>query len=784
MTAPPGAIRSAASKRDLLLSAINVQVEQEHFTAWVLPYTNEDAYDQLRSRPDIFVYRRHREPPEGQVLVIPLQSEPLDGMGEPVSFVSRRQLRVLATLLERRLPIVLPKLELRRCFGGLERVRTSDDLMDQSFHRAQIARPRALALFHKWNRTRFRVQTEFLPGRGPLLAMTVELGQRFSIEGTAADLIDAGFLLDGLGLVKLGEDEDEAWLGRVTGREGDKLVVAGADGEILVDPRTSRVDPSMEVFSTLVPQVLEVGDLRRYEEAEHALLTEQFSGERHLRRLSDVASYFARTGPVQIARGLSVSFGDLISVSFSGHEPSAVQLPPVEYCFSPDGTSTDTIPFRGLEQRGPADSLRFRPKEPKLLIVYPAEARADAERFIHRLVDGMGSEGKERFARGFASTYRLTKVLPQFLPLNLPPVASRKTGEFYVKALADSFDPNNRPDMVFVIVRDEDAWIEYGNPYTASKAYLLGQGIPSQEMRLSKIRSSPGNYQYILEDIAVATYAKMGGSPWTLKPASHDIREIVLGMAYAELGGRFSSKRRFMGITTVFASDGTYLLAAKSPQCRYEEYPAVLAATVKDTLARLVKEYGWGDGKPVRLVFHSVKPLTRNDIATVAKTAVQELGNQARFEAAYLTVVREHPLKVLAPAARGRRAVVEFGSGRFGYSLVGQGVPERGVVVNLGNSRRLVCVHGSVLAAREGAGIPQPLLLKLDGASTYRDMSALAQQVYQFTGLSWGSMKPVSEPVTIHYARLIAKMVARLDGHPQWSDNVLDTHLRNKRWFL
>jgi hypothetical protein len=64
-------------------------------------------------------------------------------------------------------------------------------------------------------------------------------------------------------------------------------------------------------------------------------------------------------------------------------------------------------------------------------------------------------------------------------------------------------------------------------------------------------------------------------------------KEIVLGMAHAEFGGRSRARKRYMGITTVFTSDGTYLLAASSRRCPYEEYPEALAASVKDVLHRL-----------------------------------------------------------------------------------------------------------------------------------------------------------------------------------------------------
>lgn len=105
-------------------------------------------------------------------------------------------------------------------------------------------------------------------------------------------------------------------------------------------------------------------------------------------------------------------------------------------------------------------------------------------------------------------------------------------------------------------------------------------------------------------------------------------------------------------------------------------------------------------------------------------------------------------------------------------------------MVDLGDHKRLLCVNGPLLMKREGESIPHPLQIELHRRSTYTDMTALTRQVFHFTGLSWKSMLPVTEPVTIYYPYLIAKMLGRLSTLPGWSDDLLDTRLRRSRWFL
>jgi len=398
------------------------------------------------------------------------------------------------------------------------------------------------------------------------------------------------------------------------------------------------------------------------------------------------------------------------------------------------------------------------------------------------LRDGVGGNGSQRFGRGLLGIYRLTRLNTRFATVALP--ASGPVGQRYIDVLRDQLGTERAPDIVLVVVRDQDAFVETDNPYWRAKAFLLAQGIPSQEVRLSVVRSRRSQLPYILENIAVAIYAKLGGSPWTIRPTLPLTKEVVIGMAHAQFGGRYSPLRRIMGVTTVFSSDGTYLLAVGSQRCEYEKYPEVLAASVRDTLTRLAKEQGWTRGDVVRLVFHAPKPLTGTEIATLAKVAVKTLGDGIQFESAFLTIERDHPFKVVAPKEKGREMFVERLDGSPGRATVGECAPRRGLVVYLGRSKRLLCVNGPLLMKREGESIPRPLQITLHKDSTYSDMTALTRQVFHFTGLSWRSMLPVTEPVTIFYPHLIADKLMRLSSLPDWDDKLLDTRLRRSRWFL
>jgi hypothetical protein len=478
-----------------------------------------------------------------------------------------------------------------------------------------------------------------------------------------------------------------------------------------------------------------------------------------------------------------VTFGDVVALRRGDPNADATELPPVEYCFSSDRTQVDALPARGLDRFGPVDGSSFDTKEPRLLVVCPAESQELVDAFVRQFLDGTGDAAKGAFRRGLVGTYRLNRVHTRFAPIRLAGVR-RSVGSLYVDALKSELGRQKAPDIVLVVIRDEDAFVEQDNPYLAAKAFLLRQGVPSQEVRVSKVSSSQYDLPYILRDIAVATYAKLGGSPWTVRPTLPLSKEVVLGMAHAEFGSRYSARTRYMGITTVFNSEGTYLLAAGTARCDYDDYPVELAKSVKQTLQRLAVDYAWSAGDVVRLVFHTTKPLTGQEVDMLADEAVASLGKEIQVQTAFLTIEQSHPYKVLAPHEKGTERYVELMRGGHGKAMVGTCAPKRGLMIDLGRHKRLLCVNGPSLMKREGESIPHPLQVELHRRSTYTDMGALVRQVFHFTGLSWRSMLPVTEPVTIYYPHLIARMLGRFTALPDWTDDLLDTRLRRSRWFL
>jgi hypothetical protein len=304
-------------------------------------------------------------------------------------------------------------------------------------------------------------------------------------------------------------------------------------------------------------------------------------------------------------------------------------------------------------------------------------------------------------------------------------------------------------------------------------------GVPAQEFKLSTASGPDYGLQCILQNIALSMYAKMGGVPWTVDQGLAVDDEVVLGMGIAELAdSRYDKRQRYVGITTVFRGDGNYLLGHLSRDCEYAAYPKILEENTAQLLQELRERNGWRNGDTVRIVFHAHKPLKRVEVAQIVKTCVERAGAGLNVQFAFLSVLHDHPFKVVDPEERGR-----FANRRTG-EMKGKMVPPRGRVVQLGRFTRLLCTKGPTLIKRPATPLPSPILIKLHDESTYRDLQYLSEQILKFTSLSWRGTQPAEDPVTIYYSGLMADLLVRLRGVNGWSPDVLNTRLRHSMWFL
>lgn len=623
-------------------------------------------------------------------------------------------------------------------------------------------------------RPRYEVSTRVVSLRGaePFIAAFVAVRTRWEVIRELADLAAAGVDLSGLYAVRRHTSPGERRLvGRIEGVDGPTVRLSDTfEGPADVLASEVQLEGSRQSFARCLPVLLG----SRHEHFEGLRIRR----ERAWLAPTAVDQEFDRMGgflgrcPLKLADGLQARVMGRVEVPKRGRPPNVTFARPVLYCFDAARTKQDRSAWSGLSRFGPFSRDTFPRKSPRILVVFPDVLKGRTETFLRALRDGVTGAPASGFGAGLAKTFGL--IDPTFPVLAVSWSGPARPAGRYRTAIEDRLAvPGESFDAAIVVLRDEDARLpDHENPYLHSKALLLVAGIPTQEVRQSTIADTRG-LPYTLRNIATALYAKLGGSPWTVDQDFTISDEVVIGVGVCEVGeSRFAERQRYVGVTTVFRGDGNYLLAHLSRECSFNEYPEVLRTSTMQVLRDVKQRNAWQPGETVRVVCHAHRPLRDIDTARIMADCVRVVGEDQTVEFAFVTVSRDHPFRVVDPGQQG----LQQSKGRL--------VPERGTVVNIGPRARLLCVTGPSLLKFDPAPLPDPLLVTLHRASTFRDLDYLTEQVLKFTALSWRSILPASQPVTILYSELIAELLARLRVVRDWSTLPLSTTLRASRWFL
>jgi hypothetical protein len=259
-----------------------------------------------------------------------------------------------------------------------------------------------------------------------------------------------------------------------------------------------------------------------------------------------------------------------------------------------------------------------------------------------------------------------------------------------------------------------------------------------QEFTLETASLWEGQLAYALNNMALATYSKLGGTPWLLRCDRAIAHELVIGIGSAQVGeGRLGNRERVVGFTTVVSGDGDYRIANRSQAVPYQKYGEELLATLRDTVVSVSRDMNRQDRDHVRLVFHAFKPF-RNVEAEAVKSLMNTLG-QYDVDFAFVEISQRHPYLLFDERQDG---VYDYEAKRN----KGAYAPDRGQMLKLSKSEVLIVLTGPRDVKRPEDGLPSPVLLRLHQESTFTDTTYLARQIYAFANHSWKSFFPGSLP--------------------------------------
>ncbi|MDD3183518.1 MAG: hypothetical protein PHD48_12060 [Alphaproteobacteria bacterium] len=567
--------------------------------------------------------------------------------------------------------------------------------------------------------------------------------------------------------------------GRIVELRGSQLILDDhGDGPETLEASEAFLEPRNENLSWCLQHLLK----HNTESVQHAaanLAAEYLSGPKRLELVGKTFDYL-RSQPIELAPGVPLILGALAGSSQQSLPFLSEEIRKPYLVFDPSGTRTDSWNERGIDKNGPYDQRTFAPKQLRIAVLCQAAYEGQVDAFVAKFLDGMpdiktgtGKWIRAPYEKGFIRRYALET--PKIQTFTIPGTSAQD----YVRASRQAIEAatNGGFEWNLAIVQIDKDFRELQdaeNPYFATKVQFLKQRVPVQEITLDTMRFSDQQLVFALNNMSVATYAKIGGVPWLLKSHPTVAHELVIGIgSHTYSTSRLGASERVVGITTVFSSDGKYLLDDRTGAVPYEEYKTALLGSLTRSIESVRSVDNWRSTDAVRLIFHVFKQMADREAEAVGEL-VESLGlTQVKF--AFLHVVDDHPFTIFDEQQPGIRK-------RDG--LKGTYAPERGVTVRISDGESLLCMTGSRDMKLANQGMPQPALLRLHRCSTFRDMTYLTRQAFDFSCHSWRMFTPAPQPISIHYSELIARLLTGLRHVPGWDPDTMLGPVSRTRWFL
>ena len=770
----------------LILNFSPIQFDDHEISVGRLPYGNDGEQELDRLRDEHYathVFRR--EGPDG-ILAVPVVSDaPL--IGKPETMQINERLPLAAALIRNSLLTYLTGLG--RTVLSYEPMKfiARDDLLRASLP-PEIPRPDWLAVRLLYE---VAVRPIYFFRQKPFIAAVLDVRTTRLVERKASELIRDGFPLEGhyVGKRVSGTDPRIAphleLLGRVKSVEGSLLRLSDSRdlietveaSEVWLEKRTFAACIS-HAFGDCAPKINDALERQR------AALRH---GPTRLDRIAKIVE-FLRSQQHEMAPGVPFTFGPLLDSSQPAF-PRLETTPRPIYVFDQTGSKTDTWHDRGLNEHGPYTAQVFTPNLPRIAVVCQQSMKGQVEQFLRKFAHGITlppppvrnsrsrppKKQTNYFEKGLCRKFALKDVQYEFF------LAANNSVESYKKACQQAIETHgNGQKFDLALVQIEEPFHDLAartNPYFACKVSFHTHQIPVQEFEIETTRRPDSQLVYVLNNMALATYAKLNGIPWLLKANPTIAHELVIGLGSADIGeSRLGEHERFVGITTVFSGDGNYYLSNLSKAVSMDDYHSALLESLRAAILKVRSDMNWQPNDSVRLVFHATfKKFSGEEVQSI-KSLVSELGDYD-VEYAFVQMSEQHPYMLFDKSQ----------TGAFDYESRGtKGVyaPARGQYLELGNREVMVSLTGPRDVKRPQDGTPRPLLLSLHRDSSFTDMTYLTRQVFAFASHSWRTFLPSSVPVTIQYSNLIANSLGHLSLMDRWNPEVMLGRIGKTRWFL
>ena len=304
-------------------------------------------------------------------------------------------------------------------------------------------------------------------------------------------------------------------------------------------------------------------------------------------------------------------------------------------------------------------------------------------------------------------------------------------------------------DLVLVVVPD-DMLVEYDDdPYMPLKREIAKLGIPSQMLEYSTVKNLRDN-PYVLFNLALSVYSKVGGVPWILSEPTFS--ELVVGIDVRRaLDGKIVTGMSVLSMKNRFTFNWSYS-TVDSLGAKY------ISSVIKSELKSFVCEEEVRD-----FTFHC-EGMPSQEIIDGIKKALNNLVNENMLS-------KDYSFRVIAVKKGGTPKIFKSIHGSYG-------VPDKGFTIILDYYRGIVATSGfPEFSFHSPLGLVRPLKIEVVDENCEHDIKEVIKEVYWLSELHWASgFRSSKYPISTLYAHRIVQFVASGVEPPE--------EYRGKAWFL
>jgi hypothetical protein len=410
------------------------------------------------------------------------------------------------------------------------------------------------------------------------------------------------------------------------------------------------------------------------------------------------------------------------------------------------GEQTDLSQFQGIRKFGVYKEIE---QDVKYIFVFEDKYRDFANNLYFSLI---GKSNPGTFV-GMQQFFNLPFSQKALIRISLKGY-SKSDIEMAIKEIDNIQDTNPQSKIIVVFLEPNKFENLQPNesPYYAFKFYLTPKGIPVQVVRNDQTNNANA-LKWSTSNIALQIFAKLGGTPWKVKPTKNNCLILGIGVAHEkEDNGKI---KKFFSYSVCLDSSGIYkkldVLAGETTKSEYLK-------KLQENLIKLLNSEDFKDYKKCAL--HLSESIKKDDIVSIEKA---------------LESIRNIEFKVLKINTKNKF---------FGFSNHNTNIPYESSFVNLAENEYLVWFDGLV-EGKESVyqKVGNPIHIKFLNTPNEDKESDLTylQDVINLSGANWRGFNARQMPISIYYAKIVADYTVAFSKFDNFDKNVLSNNLP---WFL